>query len=306
MLFIKDLIFSREDFDLYSLSTNIISEKRIKRICWIFDKKITYQVLISFCSIIKNNPYESFVFYFILPPNTIIDLTAFNHFLKPWMVIEIRHFSMNHNISSIVDFHQQKCPHSSIIIVKIWLPEILPDVNQVLYLDSDMINNGPVSEIWKYDSNGKTIFATTRVNIWWINSGFIFYNLEEIRKRNNLIRCGTRINSCFIDDLYHTRCHRQSIEILPYRYNVELKFMISKDSNETRQYRLNEENNTIFFHLKDKTSHNFFTGQRFQLKKIVYAKRSNRVLGFLNNIFNIRDWVDSELWKINLSRHFLV
>ena len=125
-----------------------------------------------------------------------------------------------------------------------------------LFLDSDIINCGPISDRWDYDMRDKTILATLRVKGWWVNSGFIFYNLDLLRKKNEILKCGLRRNSCFIDDYYHTTCHRRSIQILPYRYNVEFGHMLKKDKdNETRNYRLNEENHTVFFHLKDRTTH---------------------------------------------------
>ena len=41
----------------------------LMNICWIFDKNSRYQVLISLGSIIKSNPIQNFIFYFIIPPN---------------------------------------------------------------------------------------------------------------------------------------------------------------------------------------------------------------------------------------------
>lgn len=299
-IYIIRAIFQEKKLIIFTARLNLSSQ--IKRICWIFDKRIAYQVLISLCSIIKNNPHESFVFYFILPPNTNFDLTIFNHFLHPWMKIEIRYFSLKHNVTSLVDFPQRKCPHTTIIIVKFWLPEILPEANRVLYLDSDMINCGKISDLWDIDLKGKSIVATIRVKRRWVNSGFIIYNLDLLRKKNDFINCALRRNSCFLDDYYHTTCHRGSIQILPYRYNVEFVDMLKKDKdNETKKYRLDEENHTVFFHVKDKETHAFYTLKRSQLNKIPYAKKSKRVLNFLQKLYFIREWVDSELLKLNKS-----
>lgn len=299
IIYIDRAILTKQEFIIFH--TNLISKDRVKQICWIFDKRIVYQVLISLCSIIKNNPDEKFVFYFILPPNTNLNLTPFNHFLRPWMKIQIRYFSLKHNVTSLVDFPQRKCPHSTIIIVKFWLPEILPEVHKILYLDSDMINCGKISDLWDINMDSKSILATKRVNRWWINSGFIFYNLDLIRKKNDFINCALRRNSCFLDDYYHTTCHYRSIQIVPYRYNVEFIEMIRKDKdNETKNYRLNEENQAVFFHLKDGTTHNFYIVKKYQLIEILYAKISKRALNILWNLYKIREWVDSELMKMNM------
>ena len=93
-------------------------------ICWIFNKTIEYQVLISFCSIIKNNPHENFNFYFIIPEKATIDLRSFNHFLPAGSKIEIRHFKPSQ--STLPRFTKLECKTPSIIIVKIHLKDILP------------------------------------------------------------------------------------------------------------------------------------------------------------------------------------
>lgn len=56
-----------------------------KKICWIFNENATYQVLISFYSIIKSNPDQNFDFYFIIPPNETINTTYFSFFYETWL-----------------------------------------------------------------------------------------------------------------------------------------------------------------------------------------------------------------------------
>lgn len=211
---------------LSSNSVSYISHHQYKNVCWIFDKKILYQVMVSFYSVIMNNPNDKFIFYFIIPVKSKIDLKKFNYFLNPYSKIEIRYFKPEHAFAPYLE--QKRCRHSPIIVVKVWLSKILPDVDKILFLDSDMINVAPISDVWNFDLNNKTIAATLRVTKRWINSGFIFYNLNEIRKRQNLINCAFK-NSCFIDDFWHTTCHTDSIKIVPYRYNVEFYLMIKPD-----------------------------------------------------------------------------
>lgn len=53
---------------------------------------------------------------------------------------------------------------SKIIKAKIWLKDILPEVKRMLYLDSDMINVAPISDIWKFNVTGKTLAGTKRIH----------------------------------------------------------------------------------------------------------------------------------------------
>lgn len=266
-------------------------------ICWIFNENNTYQVLISFYSIIKNNPKDRFIFYFITPLNTDIDLKTFKHFINPGSKIEIRHF-LPHQ-STLPTFSEQKCHKSSIIIVKIWLKDILTDVDKVLYLDSDMINVAPLTELWKYDLNGKTLAATDRIHLkkFWINSGFIYYNLKDLRKRpKSLFRCASKIYPCNVDDAWHWFCNRGKVKIIPYRYNVEFIAMIHKPNrNENEIY---EENHAVFYHLKDKENRDFYKIKRSELSNMGYVKKLNSILPIMEKLYDYREWVDSELNKL--------
>lgn len=68
----------------------------IKNLCWIFDNSVIYQTLISFCSIIRNNPGHNFNYYFVIPPNSTIDMSKFNHFLPVGSQIIIKHYKPRH------------------------------------------------------------------------------------------------------------------------------------------------------------------------------------------------------------------
>lgn len=276
------------------ISNDQPNPKKVHHICWIFDKNSTYQVLISFCSIIKHNPNDNFIFHFIIPPLADLDLQKFNHFINSGSKILIHHFQPYQ--ASLPNFSEEKCRKSSIIIVKIWLKDILTDVDKVLYLDADMINTAPLSELWNYNLHGKTLAATNRIHLkkFWINSGFVYYNLDDLRKRpKRLFNCASKIYPCNVDDSWHWFCNRGKFLVVPYRYNVEFIAMIHKKKR--TEDEIYEENHAVFYHLKDKENHDFYNIKRSELCNLGYVKQLKNILPIMEKLYDIREWVDSEL-----------
>lgn len=79
-----------------------------------------------------------------------------------------------------------RCKWPKLIIAKLWLHEILSELDEVLSLDSDTINISPLDQIWKIDLTGKTYAGTTKrdMRYRWVNSGVILYILKELRRQN--------------------------------------------------------------------------------------------------------------------------
>jgi lipopolysaccharide biosynthesis glycosyltransferase len=81
---------------------------------------------------------------------------------------------------------------------RLFLPELLPDVDRVLYLDADTLAMGPLAELWGTDLEGHWVAAVTNVFEPWsvgrpkelglagpeayFNSGVLLFNLAEMRR----------------------------------------------------------------------------------------------------------------------------
>lgn len=81
---------------------------------------------------------------------------------------------------------------------RILLPELLPDVERVLYLDADTIAMAPIAPLWDVDLDGALVAAVTNVFEPWrgtehtdaldldqdayFNSGVLLLNLAEMRR----------------------------------------------------------------------------------------------------------------------------
>ena len=221
----------------YALSTIPHQILRTKNVCYIFNEGVKYQVLISLGSILLFNMKDKFTFFFVLPPNTTIDLTPYKLLLNSESQIIIKHYEPRH--AYLKNFSQLKCRWSGIIIVKFWLHEILPELDKVLYLDSDTICVRPIRSFWDFDLKNKNFAGTTLLEnpngVRWINSGVIFYNLKELRRKPRTIwECAGRINHCFVDDIWHLRCHGKSnIYQLPMRYNLNIGYIARKSPSKS-------------------------------------------------------------------------
>ena len=100
---------------------------------------------------------------------------------------------------------------------RILLPELLPDVNRVLYLDVDTIVLGPIAPLWtEVDLDGALVGAVTNVFETWrgtdhtdrlglaqadyFNSGVLLLNLKEMR-RTGTVEEIRRVAAEVADDL---------------------------------------------------------------------------------------------------------
>lgn len=97
------------------------------------------------------------------------------------------------------------------IVYRLFLPTILPDVKRLIYLDSDIIVNMDIRELWNLDTGGYPVMGRwdpplygarevrreeeEKCRKFWdeidwdeyINSGVLIMNLDIIRKGNNLL-----------------------------------------------------------------------------------------------------------------------
>lgn len=284
------LILSKFQIQLY--------KDRSKNICWIFNNKFSYRVLISFCSIIKTNPGQNFHYYFILPPNETLNTKIFYHFLPTGSKLYIRHYKPKHTY--IPTYANMTCRWPNIIIVKLFLCDILPEVKKILYLDTDTVNAAPLDFLWLMDMTNKTIGVTERIQFGggWVNSGVIFYNLENLRKQpTKLWECANQ-KECYIDDNWHTHCHTKEMKyIIPYRYNVEFASMYKL---RRKPFQLYEERNAVFYHLKDKSQEIYKIKRRSDIKNMKVIQNVTDVYDALQKIYSIKNWVDSEIKKIDV------
>lgn len=222
-----------------------------------------------------------------------LDLTNFKKFLQPGSNIIVKHYQTNHTYMPYFSNHQ--CPHDKVIIVKVFLYEILPTIDKILFLDSDMINVAPIDQLWRLNFERKTLAASYRDRYRWINSGIVFYNLDYIRKQpTKLWECIFNSKACYVDDAWHTYCHNRSeVIILPYRYNYGVHILKEQFSN--RHQYVNEFKNAVFFHMQSESKQFYSVDNRSALKNLDMVNGSMKLLNALDKIYYIKEMLDKNL-----------
>lgn len=217
MFFIRIGLFDVEILNIDGCVTDAGPPANLS-ICYIIDHNAQDLALVSMASILKLEPLVPFDFIILHPewetPNIrdfeIITTRTRSH-------VRFLNFSKKH----------MKVGNSreTVYIVKMWLYELLPHVDRVLFLDADTMAVRPIAHLFKHELDGVTIMAVRAVDMYpvkWINSGVVMYNLKKIRELEMWKRMAfcTREHVEFVDDIWHTRCHNGTTIELPYRYNI--------------------------------------------------------------------------------------
>ena len=187
-------------------------------VCYIVDRRALDFALVSMLSIVKQSP-SVVVDFFILHP----DWESWN--MTRFEVVAKLGKSRAHSVTFSREDMRVGRFRGDIVLVKFWLYRLLPNVDRVLFLDADTIAWRPITPLFRLDLTGKTIAAVRAADCYprrWINSGVVLYNLELMRSLEFWKRARTCLHNytSFLDDAWHTVCHRNTTIELPYRYNI--------------------------------------------------------------------------------------
>lgn len=129
---------------------------------------------------------------------------------------------------------------------RLLLPDVLPNIDRVLYLDSDIVVNGSLSELWNWTFSGENFIAALEdercsssrgaarlgyeVSFSYFNAGVLLLNLKEMRLHfsfNNVVNYvnGHRDSIMFHDqDILNGLFHSKK-EYFPLKFNVMNPFL---------------------------------------------------------------------------------
>lgn len=134
------------------------------------------------------------------------------------------------------DLYIPGIPATPTSIYKFYIPELLNNVNKVLYLDGDIIVTKDLKELYNLELNDNYIGAVTDSiglsnkkyldgNYSYINSGVMLMNLDLMRKDNlssKLLDYRRNGFNKFMDQDAFNFVLKNKIEILPFKYNTQL------------------------------------------------------------------------------------
>lgn len=125
-------------------------------------------------------------------------------------------------------------PWTYMCFARCYLPEILPDVSKVLYLDLDLWIEQDISELWNIDITNYAIAAAVDVNVRkfylpyipninvYINSGVLLMNLDYMREHNMVEQFHKLLNTwklAFPDQDVLNRVCYGAVKYLSHKWN---------------------------------------------------------------------------------------
>lgn len=243
-------------------------------------KKFGYTTLFSF---LKNNPNKKVIVYIL---SDDLDFSYFASLEKtfPCTIVPIK---VSPEIIKTVD-----CGYLSFgTLIRLLISEYLPvEVTKVLYLDADLIINGPVDELWAQDitpyyaavvgsSAPKAHLKAIGVDKdCYFNAGVMLFNLTLCREHNVLSRCLELVKNndfLFLDQDALNIVMSKNVKFLDAKWNF--------DSYRAKTILLNNKiselyKNIVIYH---------FTGRDkpwmqycFNQFKPIYLKYYSHALGF--------------------------
>ena len=168
--------------------------KNYINVAYAFDKKYQYITHVSMKSIMLNQNKDTFINFYILLSNLtkeqkiVINIIGKEHKNCKIVFIDMgnqfKEYKLPFNIWSTANYYRLK------------LPELLKDVNKIIYLDTDTIIYKDLTKLYNYNIKGKYFIGMLeyieedffkRHNVSFnnfINTGALLCNLEELRKDN--------------------------------------------------------------------------------------------------------------------------
>ena len=124
------------------------------------------------------------------------------------------------------------------------IPNLLTDIDKVLYLDPDIVVNWDISDLFDLDLSNYAIAAPTSINIyyyyyytlkipktyWYFNGGVMLMNLEFMREKDLVNSLFAYINNnldkivSFDQDAFNAVLYDKRLEI-GLEYNIQVKFV---------------------------------------------------------------------------------
>ena len=125
-------------------------------------------------------------------------------------------------------------PQSVATCYRFLIPQIFADLNKIIYLDSDIIINLDINELWQVELGDKVLAVVPEVQSYvptnplhyicreglvkaedFFNAGILFMNLERLRREEKILTAGLQFNK------EHPECDGNDQSILNYCFATQ-------------------------------------------------------------------------------------
>ena len=216
------------------INQNLRQQANIVYIC---DENYVMPTAVSMYSLIQNKQTNThYNIYLICSSISSTSVDYLTSFAKDDVQINVIHQDINivTNLHTFID--NAPCVASVSALLKFYLPELLQNIEKVLYLDGDLLVLEDITHLYNTELGDSYLAAVvdsgvmyTR-NIWidkvehYFNSGVMLLNLKQMRKEHltrKLVQCKQDLNDSTLMDqnIFNITCD-QRIKLLPIRYNL--------------------------------------------------------------------------------------
>jgi len=217
-----------------------MNEKNLVNLCFITDEGYIMQTCVAITSILKckleQTKYAIYVICNNVTRESIDNLKKLeeNNF-------EIKIIELNDD-GKYLRYDIKNIPASPAAMYKFSIPNILKDIDKVIYLDGDIIVRKDLIDLFKIDILDNYVGAVKETgglsrtlynlfiknNVFYFNSGVMLMNLKQMRKDNitdKLIEYRLNgYNELMDQDALNVVLKNKVLE-LPFKYNTQLMFM---------------------------------------------------------------------------------
>lgn len=158
-------------------------------ICQVSDINLLRYIPIVWKSIILNNYRSTFIFHFI---HNILDKNALSYFTNNFTNI-FPNVRIKLYYSTFKDPYNTTLKHvTNATMLRLLIPDIISDIDKILYLDIDIIVVNDLEELWNRSCGEKGLCIKSSINATWKtinghnsgNAGVILMDLTTLRKND--------------------------------------------------------------------------------------------------------------------------
>lgn len=213
-----------------------VDKKEIKHLCMISDDNYVMPTCVTIQSLIDSDSTSKYVIHIIASALTEQTIRQFKMLENVNVTIDIINVNAEERFQDYHKFDDSAiCVASIASLFKFLIPEILNDLDKVLYIDGDLIIKSDIDKLYKTDIvNYYAAVVIDSGSVYWkheftkkvqhyFNSGVMLLNLKKLREEKlpeKLCKVKQELNdSSLMDQNVFNIVFDKKIKLLPIRYN---------------------------------------------------------------------------------------
>ncbi len=245
-----------EGINTKMLTTVIAESSNIIPVVFASDDNYMLQMGVAITSMLKNSKDNTFYDVRCLVPDSSNEdlLDKIKRISDEFNNCSVRVYKINDDLLPEVVIHTHHI--SKVCFFRLLIPNILDDLDKVIYLDDDVLISSDLTTLYRFALDDNYLAGVRAPGYYapddwrrdklreldipfinqYINSGVLLLNLKKLREDNKVDDFLDLMKNSFRSedqDVLNASCYGK-IKILPYRFNVQTKYM----GNSKEAYKL--------------------------------------------------------------------